>query len=171
MTLRRLPALVSLSMAGSVRHVYIKPRSPRLNGKVERSHRFDQEECYQLMTYRWMKAIMPRIRDTADQAQVPFVFLLIPHPIDIAENYEWAHVETKRFRNYDRRNLVAPLDKNVRAAGVHFVNLFDIYRQQDSNRLYFHGGNDHWNSMGQKLAAVLVSNYLLNNELFERGHK
>jgi len=34
-----------------IRHVYIKPRSPELNGKVERSHRSDQEEFYQLLTY------------------------------------------------------------------------------------------------------------------------
>ena len=32
-------------------YVYIKPRSPQLNGKVERSHRTDQEEFYQLLTY------------------------------------------------------------------------------------------------------------------------
>ena len=34
-----------------IRHVYIKPRSPQLNGKVERSHRTDQEEFYQLLDY------------------------------------------------------------------------------------------------------------------------
>lgn len=34
-----------------VRHVYIKPKSPQLNGKVERSHRTDNEEFYQLLTY------------------------------------------------------------------------------------------------------------------------
>ena len=34
-----------------MRHVYIRPRSPRLNGRVERSHRTDQEEFYQLLTY------------------------------------------------------------------------------------------------------------------------
>jgi len=34
-----------------MRHVYIKPRSPQLDGKVERSHRSDQEEFYQLLTY------------------------------------------------------------------------------------------------------------------------
>ena len=27
-------------------HSYIKPRTPRLNGKVERSHRIDAEEFY-----------------------------------------------------------------------------------------------------------------------------
>ncbi len=34
-----------------IRHTYIKPRSPQLNGKVERSHRTDQEEFYQLLNY------------------------------------------------------------------------------------------------------------------------
>jgi transposase InsO family protein len=34
-----------------MRHVYIKPRSPQLNGKVERSHRTDSEEFYQLLSY------------------------------------------------------------------------------------------------------------------------
>lgn len=32
-----------------IRHVYIKPRTPRLNGKVERSHRIDEEEFYQML--------------------------------------------------------------------------------------------------------------------------
>ena len=34
-----------------IRHVYIKPRAPQLNGKVERSHRTDQDEFYQLLEY------------------------------------------------------------------------------------------------------------------------
>jgi transposase InsO family protein len=34
-----------------IRHVYIKARTPQLNGKVERSHCTDQEEFYQLLTY------------------------------------------------------------------------------------------------------------------------
>ncbi len=29
-----------------IRHVYIKARTPQLNGKVERSHRTDQQEFY-----------------------------------------------------------------------------------------------------------------------------
>jgi transposase InsO family protein len=34
-----------------INHVYIKPRTPRLNGKVERSHRADEQEFYQLLHY------------------------------------------------------------------------------------------------------------------------
>lgn len=32
-----------------INHVYIKPRRPRLNGKVERSHRIDEEEFYRML--------------------------------------------------------------------------------------------------------------------------
>lgn len=34
-----------------IKHVYIKPNSPHLNGKVERSHSTDKNEFYQLLTY------------------------------------------------------------------------------------------------------------------------
>lgn len=33
----------------AIKHVYIKPRRPRLNGKVERSHRIDEEEFYRML--------------------------------------------------------------------------------------------------------------------------
>ena len=33
-------------------HVYIKPGTPRLNGKVERSHLTDKREFYQMLDYR-----------------------------------------------------------------------------------------------------------------------
>ena len=33
-------------------HVYIKPRTPQLNEKAERSHRSDKDEFYQLLTYK-----------------------------------------------------------------------------------------------------------------------
>jgi len=32
-----------------IRHIYIKPATPRLNGKVERSHRIDNEEFYRML--------------------------------------------------------------------------------------------------------------------------
>jgi len=35
-----------------IRHAYIKPASPQLNGKVERSHPSDQEEFYQHLAYK-----------------------------------------------------------------------------------------------------------------------
>ena len=38
-------------MDKGIEHVYIKPGSPRLNGNVERSHRNEKQEFYQLLEY------------------------------------------------------------------------------------------------------------------------
>ena len=35
-----------------MQHAYIKPATPRLNGKVERSHLTDQREFYQCLEYK-----------------------------------------------------------------------------------------------------------------------
>lgn len=35
-----------------INHVYIKPRTPQLNGKVEHSHSTDGMEFYQLLSYK-----------------------------------------------------------------------------------------------------------------------
>ncbi|MDV3908074.1 IS481 family transposase [Elizabethkingia anophelis] len=35
-----------------IRHIFIKPRSPHLNGKVERYHLTDKQEFYQLIEYK-----------------------------------------------------------------------------------------------------------------------
>ena len=49
-----------------IRHVYIRPRTPRLNGKVERSHRVDDQEFYQLLdTGRHQRRHPPVQREAA----------------------------------------------------------------------------------------------------------
>jgi transposase InsO family protein len=57
-----------------IRHSYIKPRSPRLNGKVERSHRTDQEEFYQLLEYTDDVDLKAKLRQWED-----FYNLYRPH--------------------------------------------------------------------------------------------
>jgi len=46
-----------------IRHVYIKARTPQLNGKVERSHRTDQQEFYQLLRYKGDVELEARLAD------------------------------------------------------------------------------------------------------------
>ena len=51
--IERPRSAVPLYMADlGMEHVYIKPRTPQLNGKVERSHRTDKDEFYQRLSYR-----------------------------------------------------------------------------------------------------------------------
>jgi transposase InsO family protein len=43
-----------------LQHVYIRPSTPRLNGKVERSHRIDDEEFYRLLAGEVIELIRGR---------------------------------------------------------------------------------------------------------------
>lgn len=44
-------------------HVHIKPATPRLNGKVERSHLTDQQEFYQLLQYKGDVDLHARLKE------------------------------------------------------------------------------------------------------------
>ncbi len=46
-----------------ISHVYIRPRSPHLNGKVERSHSTDKREFYQLLTYNGDIDLKNKLKD------------------------------------------------------------------------------------------------------------
>ena len=70
----------------AIEHVYIKPRSPRLNGNVEGSHRTDQAEFYQLIEYKgdvdlekrlaeWQKYYNLHRPHTAHGGRTPFEVL------------------------------------------------------------------------------------------------
>lgn len=107
-----------------------------------------------------MKAVMARLRDVARAQGVPLVFLFIPHPNDVTDKYDWGPVDRTRFPGYDGRNQSAPLEAAARELGVPFLGLYDVYRPVDASRLYFHGGDDHWNAEGQRLAAESMARLL-----------
>lgn len=108
-----------------------------------------------------MQATMRRIRDIAARNDVPLAFLFIPHPVDVASSYDnWSRVDLKRYPEYHGRNQIAPLEDGAKSLGVPFVSLYDVYKSLDANSLYFHGGDDHWNAAGQRIAAERVSELL-----------
>ena len=115
-----------------------------------------------------MHAVMRRIRDVAARDGVPLVFLLIPHPADVADRYDDWRIDHKRFPDYVSRNQIAPLEDAARDLGVPYVSLYDAFRSRDANSLYFHGGDDHWNAAGQLLAAQMMTDYLVAHNILGR---
>ena len=116
-----------------------------------------------------MGAVFHRIRDIAAQRGVPLVFLFIPHPVDVTDHYDNWRIDRARFPDYNGRNQIAPLESIARDLDAPFVSLYDIFRANDANSLYFHDGNDHWNAAGQRMAAETMADYLLAHRLLESG--
>ena len=116
-----------------------------------------------------MRAVLRRIRDVVARSGVPLVFLFIPHPFDVTDHYDGWRIDRERFPDYDGRNQTAPLEEAARALGVTFVSLYDAYRASDANSLYFHGGDDHWNAAGQRIAAEMMAEELVARGLLSAG--
>lgn len=114
---------------------------------------------------RFMAAVMTRITKVAKDHQVPLAFLFIPHPLNVAEDYDGGSIDSVEFPGYEKRNLTRPLEDIASRIGVPHLSLFDIFNSVDANELYFRGGDDHWNKKGQLLAAEAMADYLLSNKI------
>lgn len=114
-----------------------------------------------------MGKVLNQIRNTAADASVPVLFVFIPHPADLTDTYDWGPFDTARYPDYDGRNQTAPLERFASETGSHFVSLFDTFRANDPNKLYLHGGDDHWSPAGQALAAKLVAEYVASHRLLD----
>lgn len=131
----------------------LEPRSPSAEYKV-----------------RLMNAVLAEIYEKLSQRGIADAFLFIPHPIDVVEDYECCgRVDGPRFPDYNRRNLVAPLESLAKARGIPFVSFFDDFKQNGAEKFYFAGGDDHWNDLGQRFAAEIVSDFVLEEGLLRRS--
>jgi transposase InsO family protein len=76
-----------------VEHHYIRPRTPRLNGKVERSHRIDAEEFYRLLD----GVILDDTKLFDDKLQEWAGLLQLP-------SSSWRTPRTNSLRAFERKN-------------------------------------------------------------------
>jgi hypothetical protein len=116
---------------------------------------------------RLMNAVLQRIRDLAARADVPLVLLLIPHPLDVSlgQSSDWGTVDRLRFSEYEGRNQIAPLESAAQALDVPFLSLYDLYRSRGADSVYLRGGDDHWNDVGQAIAARAMATLLASRGL------
>jgi hypothetical protein len=110
---------------------------------------------------RLMAAVLRRAAELARARSVPFMLLFIPHPVDVLDKYDGARVDTARFPDYRRSNLTDSLESIAVSSGIDFVNLFDTFRARRNEGLYLRGGDDHWAAAGQKVAAKVTAQHIL----------
>jgi hypothetical protein len=114
-----------------------------------------------------MRGVLERLRSIAKNAGTPVVFVFIPHPADLTDSYDWGGVDMSRHPDYNGRNQIAPLERFATDTGSRHVSLYDDFRASEPNKLYFHGGDDHWSPAGQELAAQLVAKYVSEQGLLK----
>ena len=112
-----------------------------------------------------MEQIMRRMGATAAINNTALVFLLIPSPIDVADEHGSGEIDPLKYPEYERSRLTDILEQICQRNGLHAVNLFAPFRERGADDLYFKGYDDHWNARGQAYAAQLMSEFLSAHHL------
>jgi len=114
---------------------------------------------------RLMERVLVVIRDAARNADIPLVLLIIPSPIDVCDEYDLGAVDTRRFPQYRRNTLTGTLAEIAERQGMNYIDLFPRFRQSTDCGLFFKGGDNHWNDVGQDLAAEMTAAYIIDTRL------
>ena len=110
-----------------------------------------------------MERMIVRIQSIAASRSIPLIFLIIPSPIDVLDKWD-VSIDTSSFPEYRRSALTGTLERIVKGHKFHYLNLFPSFRAHQVEDLFYHGLDDHWNARGQRLAAMLMADYISQNE-------
>lgn len=109
---------------------------------------------------RLMSGVLGLIAEQARRAGLPLLVVVIPSPIDTTDDHFGLIVDWADHPDYRRSALSEAVVEAARAHEIETIDLFEPFRQNDPDSLYFSFGNDHWNSRGQAFAAERVATRL-----------
>jgi hypothetical protein len=114
---------------------------------------------------RLMDAVLKHIADLAARNHVPLAFLFIPYPGDVARHYYNFKVDRTRFPDCRPENITDALKGIAERNGLTYFSVWDTFRPLDAEQLFLHGGDDHWNEAGQRIAAEAMADFIVANGL------
>lgn len=105
-----------------------------------------------------MSRIVERIKTIAAAHNTPIIIMIVPHPMDLLDgDHDSGWVDKLKYPNYSATRLSKLMEDIARSNKLTHINLFPFFRAANPQALYLKGGDDHWNSLGQKLAASIVA--------------
>lgn len=110
---------------------------------------------------RLMEEVLKEANKLASTKGVSFMVLIQPSVIDTTTgnnilNYEYL----REYPLYKRTNLTDAVEKICESHGIHSINLFNVFIENDPQYLFFRAGDNHWTDRGQQLAAEETARYI-----------
>jgi hypothetical protein len=112
--------------------------------------------------------LLKTAKATADKKGVTLVVLIQPSSRDLTRNLILSYTDFERFPEYRRDRLTSIVDEICARHGIHRINLYPVFLNNDPQSLYFSAEDDHWNAAGQDLAARVTAGYF-NDHIISRN--
>ena len=112
-------------------------------------------------------AIVKELNKFVKTKNVKLVVLIQPSMVDLIESenrLDFTFLE-RNFLHYKKKNLINFVEEICIENKIDFINLYNTFSSNDPEKLYFNLDN-HWNDLGQDLAAKKTSEYFINNNLW-----
>ena len=115
-----------------------------------------------------LRAILKEASEFTKNHNVRLMVLIQPSIVDISHNYilNYDYLR-KEYPYYRKTNLTKVVEDICLDNSILYLNLYDTFINNNPNDLYFVANNNHWNDLGQELAARELTNYILKNDLIE----
>jgi len=110
-----------------------------------------------------MDRVLSRAKKTAESKGTDFIVLILPSVIDLTKNFFISYEDLQKYPVYRPEHLTKAVESICRSNQIKFVNLYDVFRKNDPENLFFNGRNNHWNDAGQDIAAEVMTSYITSN--------
>jgi len=108
-----------------------------------------------------MESVLVEAHRVAQSKGLQLLVLIQPSWIDITTNDDVMDYRyLANYSSYDRERLTSIVEDICMRWGIHNINLFKTFSENDANKLYFQNDDNHWNDAGQELAAKEVAGYI-----------
>lgn len=119
---------------------------------------------------RLMEAILREAKYLAQAREIDLLVVIQPSVIDLTtDNADLGHEYLQEISSdYRRENLSDAVEKACIENNIEFVNLFDVFAENNPEDLYFKSDN-HWTDAGQDLAARVSADHIIRNSMFTKN--
>jgi hypothetical protein len=111
-----------------------------------------------------MDRVMEHIYSIASTRSIPLIFLIVPAPIDLEDNWGIS-IDPAVFPEYRRSRLTDVIEEIAKKHQWYYLNLFEPFRTHRAGKLHFGIPDGHWTDAGQRLVATLLSDYIVQNNV------
>ena len=88
-----------------------------------------------------------------------------PATFDLMTNMTPNYENFPAVESYRPTNLTRFASESAEGANLAVLNLFDSFRDNDPEKLFFEHADNHWNDRGQALAAREVARFIIERKL------
>ena len=110
-----------------------------------------------------MEAVLKKANNFARSNGIEFLVLIQPSVVDLRKNnFNLNYEYLQKFPHYQKNNLTGAVERICASNNINYINLFDIFKNNNPDKLYFRAGDNHWNDKGQDFAAQVTASFVLN---------